>query len=634
MPLSDTFDKLKASVLGVKTTKIDKRLDKAVRDISLYKSQSGRNGYIDLVRSVIAQSGQIDIGTGGQGLFGQAATPAMMGQGGRLMRYRTYEAIISNISYCHRALNVLTDNILSPDDITKVSLDVKPVEQITDEVSTETVVNLVEEIIKRLKLEQHLTKIVKNTLEYGDYFCEIADTKTALTSRAIIAEYHQYLDKGEINTDRETVVVEGDEFKKSDFKDTKITIDYSAFTEASEGDEKSSDDKKEEDEKNLKDIHLVYHVPKFVVKLQSDLFPLCFGYLIFPRALSIPQLAIQDQIVNNICLAILKNIEKKIPQAKELQDNEDLKDIIRSMIKTSDYSRSLNIRYVPPDKIEHFHIPSDKYYPYGESIFDSCQYNAKVLIALETALAVHRLSRSIEKRKIAIEIGLPRDAKKAIEKMKEEFRKRKISLDSFGTVDTIPSMITTFEDIYIPQKDGKAFVDVSTFNEGGVDVRGKVDELKFMRDSIVACLGVPASFLNIEENLSNKAALSEENILFARTIVGHQKYITHQINSLLYKVITLIKPDIALELLDTVLIALAPPKSLQFEREARYLSDLANMIDTMDRIGIPKEYAKKKYLSQIDWSEIEKYKVDEDIDKGMGTEKEEEQPGFGGGGAY
>ena len=148
------------------------------------------------------------------------------------------------------------------------------------------------------------------------------------------------------------------------------------------------------------------------------------------------------------------------------------------MIKSADFSRSLNIRYVPPDKMEHFHIPSDKYFPYGESIFDPCQYNAKVLIALETALAIHRLTRSIEKRKIAVEIGLPRDAKNAIEKMKEEFRKRKISLDSFGTVDTIPSMITTFEDIYIPQKDGKPFVDVSSFNEGGADVRGKVDEFR------------------------------------------------------------------------------------------------------------------------------------------------------------
>ena len=106
--------------------------------------------------------------------------------------------------------------------------------------------------------------------------------------------------------------------------------------------------------------------------------------------------------------------------------------------------------------------------------------------------------------------------------MKEEFRKRKISLDSFGTIDTIPSNITTFEDVYIPQKDGKPFVDISTFTEGNIDTRSKTDELKFLRDQVVASLGVPASFLNIEENLSNKNALSEESIQFAKEDTGDQ----------------------------------------------------------------------------------------------------------------
>jgi hypothetical protein len=86
----------------------------------------------------------------------------------------------------------------------------------------------------------------------------------------------------------------------------------------------------------------------------------------------------------------------------------------------------MDIRYIPPDKMVHFMVPTTKYHPYGESIFDSTQYTCKsVDMSLETALAVQRLSRSTEKRKIAIEIGLPRDARKAIELMKEEFRKRK-----------------------------------------------------------------------------------------------------------------------------------------------------------------------------------------------------------------
>jgi len=156
--------------------------------------------------------------------------------------------------------------------------------------------------------------------------------------------------------------------------------------------------------------------------------------------------------------------------------------------------------------------------------------------------------------------------------------------------------------------------------------------LKFLRDSVVASLGVPPSFINIEENLSNKAALTEENILFARTIVSHQKYITHQINKLVQKVYDIISPEEALSILDNVLIALPSPKSLQYEREARYLSELANLIETLERVGIPKEYTKKKYLSNIDWEDLKNYEVGEKIEKELGTEKEEDPMGGGMGG--
>jgi hypothetical protein len=325
----------------------------------------------------------------------------------------------------------------------------------------------------------------------------------------------------------------------------------------------------------------------------------------------------------------LENLEKKIPQVKELKGDKELKDIIQSMLAQTDMNKSLEIRYIPPDKMTHFLMPTTKYYPYGESIFDSTQFSSKVLVALETALAIQRLSRSTEKRKIAIEVGLPRDARKAIESMKEEFRKRKVSLDSFGTVDTIPSMITTFEDVYIPQRDGKPFVDISTFTEGNVDTRSKVDEIKQMRDQLVASLGVPPAFIGIEENLSNKSALSEENILFARTIIRYQKFLTEQINDLIRKIFDIINPEEALILLDTVHISFPIPKSLQFERESRYMNELTNLIESLERIGVPKEYAKRRYLPQFDWEEIKKYEIDEKVEKALDPTKSEDDMGMG-----
>lgn len=901
--LNKIFANLKSTVVGTKTQKVDQALDDAVKDIIGYKAHSGRNGYIDLMKTVISKSSSgINLGMTAGGMFGSSTSgPAAFGQGARLMRYRSYEAIVSNINYAHRALSVIVDNILSPDDITKVSLDVKPREFLEDEQSTTSKVKRVAEVIEEIDLEKKLHLLVKNTLKYGDFFCEIADSKVALTSKSILSENHEAYNE-RILRDRSTWTASLGKNEKIG-----ITIDYSSFNEQNNN---SSDENQK-----LKNLNLVFHKPNFIVKLQSALFPVCFGYLVFPqiRGIGMSGATLEDEVVNNICTSILKNLQDKIPQMSEFKDDEELKDIIKFMVKKSDPNQALDIRYVPPDRMVHFHIPSEKYYPYGESIFDCIQYSAKVLMSLETALAVQRLSRSTEKRKIGVEVGLPRDAKKAVEAMKEEFRKRKVSLDSFGTVDTIPcfhlntdiqltngksiklndlinyfnqghefeiyafdhktglvcpdkvtrarvtgknvkgikitldngysevctldhlwmrrdgsytqakdlkagdslmplsnsykvvsvefldelidvgdietkkfhnfalssgvfvhnSMITTFEDVYIPQKDGKAFVDISTFNEGNVDIRSKVDELKFIRDSIVSALSVPPSFIGIEENLSNKclalsteikllsgndmtlqtlikefndygkfndrytysydketgeivpgkivwagmtrknakvvkvtldngkyeivtpdhhymlrngnyveaqklepgdslmsfkmehkvvsvefldytmntgditvekyhnfavssgvivsnSALSEENVLFARAVVTHQKYLSHQINDLLQKVFDIISPEEALQILDNVLVHLPTPHSLQYEREARYMNELTGLIEGLERIGVPKEYSKRKYLANFDWEEIKKYEIDEKVETTLDPAKKEEGDEFGG----
>ena len=624
--LKSTFSKLKLAVMGTQTQKIDSRLDAVIKDINSYRSHTGRNGYIDLVKSVIAKT-ELNLGGVGTGnLFAsQGMGPAAFGQGGRLLRYKTYQAIVSNINYCHRALQVLVDNILSPDDITKVSLDVKTKSEQNKTEEGETIdseINRVKKVIKKLKLEERMDIIIKNTLMYGDFFCEIADAVTALTSKSLLAEQEYFsaletsIQKGERDVITDTI----------DKKKYKVTINYSAFQEQDSA--KDAVDKKKE---NLNNLRLVFHEPQFILKLQSALFPLCFGYLIFPQIAVVPGAAIADDALNNLVMNILKSLEKKLPQMREFKNSAELRYILAQMLAQSDQTRALEIRYVPPDRVVHFMVPTTKYHPYGESIFDSSQYSAKVLIALETALAIQRLSRSTEKRKIAIEVGLPRDAKKVIEGLKEEFRKRKISLDSFGTVDTIPSMITTFEDVYIPQKDGKPFVDISTFNEGNVDVRSKVDELKFMRDQLVASLGVPPSFIGIEENLSNKAALSEENILFARTVIAHQKYLTHQLNDLLEQIFKIIDPEKALTITDEVEIALPPPKSLQYEREARLMNEITGLIEGLERVGIPKSYSRKKYLTQIDWDEVKKFEADEALETTLDpSKKEDEMGGLGG----
>jgi hypothetical protein len=634
MSLRDTFSKLKTSIVGTKTSGIDAKLDSAVRDIISYKSNSGRNGYIDLVKNLISKGGSMDIG---QNIFQQGTTPATFGQGNRLSRYNAYSAILSHINYCQRALDVLTDNILAPDDITKTSLEVNPKSFIEDSENAQSNVKDVEEIIQKLKLEDRLDMIVKNTLQFGDFFVEIADEKTALTSKsAFLAETIYHIQNNVNDSSKETLTERIDEKTN-----VKIIMDFSSLDDIINND-KITGNKQfvsdiDKDKKNKKptikpeDLQLLFYDPKRVVKLQSDMFPICFGYLIFPASIMSPQTMLQNQAVNSICQSILKSVEKKIPGLDDQSINiKDLHDVVGSMIKETDFTKAMNIRYVPPDRIQHFQRPSVKYYPYGESIFDSAQFGAKVLIALETAMTILRLNRSIEKRKITVEVGLPRDAAKAIEKLKEEFKRRKISLDSFGSVDTIPSMVSSFEDIFIPQKDGKSFVDIANMTDLVTDTRSKTDELKFIRDGVIAGVGVPPAFIGMEEQMSAKSNLSEENVMFARTIVNHQKYLTHQVQDLITKIYNIVDPEKALTILNDVEVAFPAPKSLQFERQASYLSNLANLVETLERVGVPKDWSKKKYLSSIDWKEVEQYEIDTKIDKSLGTKNADGLDGVGG----
>ena len=623
MPISDIYNQLKSKILGTQTLDIDTQLDSAVKDILQLKTYSGRLSYVELLKNLAGKQQAVSKFD----WFSPNANPAFFGQGDRLQRYKSYESMIRNISYCYRALNVIVDNIISPDDITKRSLDVKLSSDLGEDEGLQAFVGSIKEIMKKTKLENNLDIIIRSTLLYGDFFVEVGNSETALTSRAYLAEsqsIRNLIAQREIaNFDINIKMKDKDREKEKD-------ITFKIFNMYINEDKTPSNGNGQKEGKDISDVHLLFHHPEWVVKLQSSLFSVCFGYLIFPRYDNIVQSAgPSSSTVDNVCNQILKNLANMLPNYDEFKNNEDLKAVISSILSKVESRSILNVRFVPPNRMQHFKLPSTKFYPYGESVFYPVEFLAKLLISLETALTVHRISRSTEKRIIGVEIGLPRDAKKLIEGLKEEFRKRKVSIGSYGQLDTIPSTISTFEDIYVPMKDGRRFVEIDTFNAGGVDVRGKVDELAYIRDSIIAALNVPPAFIGLETNLSNKAALSEENISFTRSIINYQKILSGDVEELVHKLLELTFPEETLAMYDEINIAFQAPKSLQYERQARHISDIVNMIESLERIGISKEYSKKKYLPDIDWQEVESDEVTADIEK-ITNKSEEGEAGMGG----
>ena len=308
-----------------------------------------------------------------------------------------------------------------------------------------------------------------------------------------------------------------------------------------------------------------------------------------------------------------------------LNKNETINILARSIKDVDDDGlKNFRIRYVPPERMQHFEIYNKRFFPYGESIFYKSTFQGKLLIALETAVTVKRLSDSTEKRVIYVEsAGLPRNVKTTIENLKEGFKKRKYSLDSFGSIGSIPSYINTYEDYYIPQKNGKRFVEFDTLPPA-INIRDISDELKFFRDLLVASLDVPPSFVSLEENSVTKANLAQESNVFARTVIAYQSLFGKLIDSLISKIYRFCRK----ELMPEIKITLSPPKLLQTEIYADQLDTIQRVANVLGDLGVPKDFVAKEYL-HIDWEKLEDFKVKTALENRLKSQASGEVDEFG-----
>jgi len=569
------FDNLKSGILGTQSARIDKEIDSSIQSIETYSSKMSQNRYVEALRDLVKTSGADDQDNMLQQFQGSQANIETYDHSGRIQRYAEYDAILTKISYCDRALNVLTDNIISPDDITKRSITiVKETDEADVKQHQDKLISQLKQIEKSIDLERHIHGMVKKVLKKGDLFLEILHSpkgENALTilqedasdktpkkenppeTHKLIQEMGNPIDV-KINLSGEPDKEDDDENKVKEVLEGKILIETISFggaltgmgstshgmgintstgrvstskpyspnlksKDAHEtkglGDEPLDDEDKfiskfnKNDENSnlaeLKDIFVSIHDPKFIIKLETERFRSCLGYLVFPKVdpatLAMGSLASADNAVDQLCRKILDQIETKlrIGGKDELSLSSELKNTLRQYLNTLQHNDDLKIRYVAPEMMTHWRINVDRFYPYGESIFEVVRFDCNLLMAMKTATTIKRLTSAIDKRFINIETGLPRDAKNLVEMVREGMRKRKISVDSFGSIDSIPSLIPVFEDIYIPMRDGKKFVEFD-HQQWGQNPSDDIEPLKFMRDNIVANLGVPAPFLGLEEN--------------------------------------------------------------------------------------------------------------------------------------
>lgn len=522
----------------------------------------------------------------------------------RLSRYKAYESMVEKISYLKRGLEVITQNVLAPDDLTKSSLSINIQKDLSE--SDSSVVNrTIDRILKKYQIENKLQEIISPALKYGDYFVEIVPVNEVLVKNKMISESEEI--KGEAKINNENV----------DFNFI-LKYDKKALRE----DNSKTNSKKKESKESLDDFFLNLLNPSVVVRIGDNF---CLGYFVFPIIQgginSIPStLDLTDASLNNTVNNIITKVKsKKLFQTNLDKTKNDLREVISKLLLAG-YSKNgtsnIEARYVPPDRMVHFFPSQEKFKPYGTSIFYGLEFLSKILVAQESSLMVQRLMNAMEKRIIKVELGVTRDAKKYLQEFKETLRRKKFTVDNIGNIDEIPSNIATFEDMYVPVLNGRELVNIDTLPPRG-DTNTSIEDIKHIRDSIVSGLNIPPAYLGLEENIESKATLSQENMIFANTILNYQKSLGSALTELVRKIADMTSS------IDSKLFTIDfnPPRTILSQSKAEYISSIVDIIAKLTELGIPKEYILNKFLPEFNTEDIKRQGINDKIDSALGSEK-------------
>lgn len=384
----------------------------------------------------------------------------------------------------------------------------------------------------------------------------------------------------------------------------------------------------------LSDLSLVIHDPKYVIRLETKRFKVCLGYLVFPK---VDLINVQSGVVNNIdaiCAQLLSDVKQKLSSKIQIDDklniSDDIKKVLLVHLQHIEKNDDLRVRYVNPDLMTHFKIHSTKYDPYGESIFDPVLFSCRMYMAQKTAAVVKQINASTDKRFISLEIGLPRDAKNVIEKMKESINKKRITVDSLGNTDTIPSQISTWENIFIPMKDGKKYVEID-HQQWSPNANEDTEALKNAANEILGDLGVPLDYLSMEGS-GNRATLTAESVQWARSIIARQQDLTPCLHQFFYKAYCLVWGVRAARILRKIQITFQIPRIAPMNINIEYIENSQRAIEALSQLGLSKEYLKRQYMPYIDWDKAETDAIKQKLNQETGEEPSDNDMGLGGGG--
>jgi hypothetical protein len=158
---------------------------------------------------------------------------------------------------------------------------------------------------------------------------------------------------------------------------------------------------------------------------------------------------------------------------------------------------------------------------YGHGVADPARWIWKRLCLLEDAILIYKLSRAPARYAFYIDIGEYDNERGLayVNRVKNQFVKKKFINPNTGKMDMRHNPLAHDEDFFIPSRGGKDSTRIEVLQ--GPDY-SETETVEYHRDKLVSALKVPKTYMGYGGE-SSRAALSSEDIRFARTVMRIQR---------------------------------------------------------------------------------------------------------------
>lgn len=279
-------------------------------------------------------------------------------------------------------------------------------------------------------------------------------------------------------------------------------------------------------------------------------------------------------------------------QSKEGPDYQSLSRVDVTQATDADLQQATAIRFAP-EQVVHIRIGDDRktFYPYGVSLIESARGPAHQLRLMEDAMVVYRLTRAPERRVFYIDVQQlpPYKAEAFIERMKDQFRKKKVPSagknPGASSVEERWQAPAADEDFWIPIRPN-ANTRVETLP--GAQNLGEVDDTLYFRNKLFTALNFPRNYFNNEDAASTRIALSAQDVKFARMIERLQSHIEDALWEVCDRHLKLLGyPE---EAYDDLMIKMTPPSDWRELTRAEVVTNRLNNASNLKGSQLMSDY--------------------------------------------